>query len=75
MHLYLNYAAEHWTQLDENPPVGVILCAEKGAALVKYATDNLPNKVVVREYLTALPDEKLLAAEIVATRQRLEARR
>jgi len=75
MHLYLNYAAEHWTQPDENPPVGVILCAEKGAALVKYATDNLPNKVVVREYLTALPDEKLLAAEILATRQRLESRR
>jgi len=22
MHLYLNYAREHWTQADENPPVG-----------------------------------------------------
>ena len=75
MHLYLNYAGEHWTQPGENPPVGLILCAEKGAALVRYATDNLPNKVVVREYLTALPAEKLLAAEIVATRKRLEQRR
>jgi predicted nuclease of restriction endonuclease-like (RecB) superfamily len=75
MHLYLNYAREHWTQPTENPPVGLILCAGKGEALVRYATDNLPTKVVVREYLTALPDEKLLAAEIVATRQRLEARR
>jgi predicted nuclease of restriction endonuclease-like (RecB) superfamily len=75
MHLYLNYAGEHWTQAGENPPVGLILCAEKGEALVRYATDNLPNKVVVREYLTALPAEKLLAAEIVATRKRLEERR
>ncbi|MEX2175874.1 MAG: PDDEXK nuclease domain-containing protein [Pirellulaceae bacterium] len=74
MHLYLNYAREHWAQPGENPPVGLILCAAKGAALVRYATDNLPNKVVVREYLTLLPDEKLLAAEIAATRQRLEAR-
>ena len=24
MHLYLNYAREHWTQADENPPVGLI---------------------------------------------------
>lgn len=29
MHLYLNYAREHWTHEGENPPVGLILCAEK----------------------------------------------
>ncbi len=75
MHVYLNYAAEHWTQPGENPPVGTILCAGKGESLVRYATDNLPNKVLVREYLTALPDEKSLAAEIDTARRRLEARK
>lgn len=75
MHLYLNYAREHWTQPDERPPVGLILCAHKGAAMVRYATENLPNKVVVREYLTALPDEKMLSAEVASVRRRLEARR
>jgi hypothetical protein len=30
MHLYLNYAREHWMKPGENPPVGLILCAEKG---------------------------------------------
>lgn len=74
MHLYLNYAREHWTQEDENPPVGLILCASKGAALVRYATEGLPNQVLVREYLTALPDEQILAAEIDRTRKRLEGR-
>ena len=72
MHLYLNYAREHWTHATENPPVGIILCAAKGDALVRYATDNLPNKLLVREYLTALPDEKVIAAEIDKTRRRLE---
>ncbi len=39
---------------------------------MRYATDNLPNKVLVREYLTALPDEKAaLAAEIDSTREKL----
>ena len=33
MHTYLNYAAEHWTRSDENPPVGLILCAQKDEAL------------------------------------------
>jgi predicted nuclease of restriction endonuclease-like (RecB) superfamily len=73
MHLYLNYAAGHWTQPGEPPPVGTILCAGKRAALVRYATDNLPNKILVREYLTALPDKKRLAAEIDAARRNLES--
>jgi hypothetical protein len=74
MHMYLNYAREHWVQSGENPPVGVILCSGKGEALVRYATDTLPNKLLVREYLTALPDEKLLAAELEKTRKQLEPR-
>jgi predicted nuclease of restriction endonuclease-like (RecB) superfamily len=74
MHLYLNYAREHWVQPGENPPVGVILCSGKSEALVRYATDALPNKLLVREYLTALPDEKLLSVELEKTRKQLEAR-
>jgi hypothetical protein len=71
----LNYAREHWSQPGENPPVGVILCSGKSEALVRYATDALPNKMLVREYLTALPDEKSLAAELETTRKQLEARK
>jgi predicted nuclease of restriction endonuclease-like (RecB) superfamily len=72
MHLYLNYAREHWTQPDENPPVGLILCAEKDDAIAKYALEGLPNKVLAREYKLTLPNEKLLAAEIEKTREFLE---
>src|SRR5439155_8750638 len=74
MHLYLNYAREHWTQAAENPPVGLILCAEKDDAIAKYALEGLPNKVLAREYKLALPDEKRLAAEIEKTRDLLERR-
>lgn len=75
MNVYLNYAREHWSQPGENPPVGIILCSGKSEALVHYATDALPNKMLVREYLTALPDEKTLAAELEKTRKKLEARK
>ena len=61
MHLYLNYAREHWTHPDENPPVGLILCAQKDEALAHYALEGLPNKVLAAEYRTALPEEKLIA--------------
>ena len=75
MHLYLNYAREHWMKPGENPPVGLILCAEKGAAEAHYALEGLPNKVLAAEYQTVLPDEKLLAEELDKTRCKLEARR
>lgn len=74
MHLYLNYAREHWMTPGENPPVGLILCATKGAAVAKYALEGLPNKVLAAEYHTKLPTEKSLASEIARTRKWLESR-
>lgn len=73
MHLYLNYAREHWMKPGENPPVGLIMCAEKGAAEARYALEGLPNKVLAAEYQTMLPDEALLAQELDRTRRELEA--
>lgn len=75
MHLYLNYAREHWTHEGENPPVGLILCAEKDESVAKYALENLGSKVLAREYQMLLPNEKLLAAELEKTRHQLETRR
>jgi len=75
MHLYLNYAREHLTHPDENPPVGLILCAERDAAVAHYALEGLPNEVLAAEYRTALPDEQALSAEIERTRAWLEERR
>lgn len=75
MHLYLNYAREHWTMPGENPPVGLILCAEKDAAVAHYALENLPNKVVTARYRTTLPEEAKLAAEMERTEKLLRERR
>jgi hypothetical protein len=46
MHLYLNYARENWMHKDENQPVGLILCAEKDAAVARYA---LEERLPIRE--------------------------
>lgn len=75
MHLYLNYAREHWMLEGENPPVGLILCAAKDSAVARYALEGLPNKVLAAEYRTALPKERALVSEIERTIQQFEARR
>lgn len=74
MNLYLNYAREHWTHRDENPPVGLILCAKKDDAVVHYALGNLNNKVLASRYKLQLPNPKSLAREIKTERRRLEHR-
>lgn len=75
MHMYCNYAREHWMLPDENPPVGLILCARAKSALARYALEGLPNKVMAAQYQTVLPDVKLLEAELEKTQRELEARR
>jgi predicted nuclease of restriction endonuclease-like (RecB) superfamily len=75
MHMYLNYAREHWTRAGENPPVGLILCSQKDEAIARYALDGLHNKILATEYRTVLPDEEIIATEIEKTRKQLEGRR
>jgi len=75
MHLYLNYAKEHWVRDGENPPVGLILCAQKDEAVAHYTLDGLPNKVMASEYRTTLPDENALVAEIERTQAIMQERK
>lgn len=74
MNLYLNYAREHWTRPDENPPIGLILCSERNEAVAHYALGNLRNRVLAREYKLSLPEESVLVQEIADTRRALQLR-
>ncbi len=72
MHLYLNYAREHWMRRGENPPVGLILCAQKDESVARYALEGLPNRILASEYRMTLPDEEVLAAELDRTHKMIE---
>ena len=74
MHFYLNWIAENLTKPDENPPVGLLLCAGKDEEKVHYATANLPRAVFVSRYLTALPSEEQLTRWLHEERLRLASR-
>ena len=57
MNVYLNYYNENERQENDNPPIGLILCAGKNENLVRYATTNLSQQVFVSKYLINLPNE------------------
>jgi predicted nuclease of restriction endonuclease-like (RecB) superfamily len=72
MNLYLNYAKERMTLPDENPPVGIILCAGHNDTVVHYALGGLKNKVLATQYKLQLPDENRIKAEFQRVRRELK---
>lgn len=72
MHMYLNYAKAHWAREGENPPVGLILCSQKGAAEAHYALEGLSSKVMAAEYQTILPAASVIEKELNAAVRMLE---
>ncbi len=60
MNFYLNYLREEVARSDENPPVGIILCAERDVQEVHFATAGMDQQLFVSRYLVELPSEKQL---------------
>lgn len=58
LNMYLNYFKAEVMQPDDNPPVGILLCTEKGDTLVQYATAGLDPNIFVQKYMIELPTEE-----------------
>ena len=46
----------------DNPPVGILLCTDKGETTVEYATAGLDENIFVQKYLLELPSKEELKA-------------
>jgi predicted nuclease of restriction endonuclease-like (RecB) superfamily len=60
MDLYLAWLKEHDWRAGENEPVGLILCTSARRQHVELLLRHGPHKMKVAEYLTRLPDKRLL---------------
>jgi len=60
LNMYLNYFKNEEMAPDDNLPVGILLCTDKGNTQVKYATAGLDKNIFVQKYLIELPDENIL---------------
>ncbi|MGK7925360.1 MAG: YhcG family protein [Spirulina sp.] len=74
MELYLRWLAKHEREPDENPPLGIILCAGKKQEQIELLELD-KSGIHVAEYLTILPPKEVLQARlqqaIANARQRL----
>ncbi len=55
LNTYLNYFKAEIGENSDNPPVGILLVAEKDIALVKYATAGMDQNLFIQQYLIQLP--------------------
>ncbi|MFN0202498.1 MAG: PDDEXK nuclease domain-containing protein [Bacteroidia bacterium] len=56
----------------DNAPIGLILCTQKGETKVKYATAGLDNQIFVSKYKVALPSEQELEKFLEADYQNIQ---
>jgi len=63
MELYLRWLAKHEQETDENPPLGIILCADKKQEQVELLEMD-KSGIHVAEYLTVLPPKAELGQKL-----------
>jgi predicted nuclease of restriction endonuclease-like (RecB) superfamily len=72
MDMYVRYFEDKIRQENDNPTIGLILCAEKNNTIVKYSLLNESKQIFASKYLTQLPSEEELIREIERERQQIE---
>jgi len=72
MDMYIRMFDDLKRQPDDNPTLGVILCAEKDETVVKYSMLNDSNQLFATKYMPFLPTEAELIAEIEREKKLIE---
>jgi len=66
MLMYVNYYTREMMNEGDNPPVGIILCADKNDAVVRYTLAEDNRQIFASKYMLYLPTEQELKDEIYA---------
>jgi predicted nuclease of restriction endonuclease-like (RecB) superfamily len=64
LNTYLNYYKTEVNDKTDNPPIGIILCAEKDEITTQYILTGFKNKVFASKYATVLPDKQKLIDDV-----------
>ena len=64
--MYLNYYTAEINDENDNPPIGLILCTDKGNVDMQYALGGLSNNIFASKYVTYMPDKEQLIAQVEA---------
>ena len=64
MQMYVNYYTRELMNEGDNPPIGIVLCADKSDAIVKYTLPEDNTQVFASKYMTCIPTEEKFKREL-----------
>lgn len=64
LQMYVNYYDRNEKSTEENPTIGILLCADKNNTLVKYTLPENNSTIMASKYQLYLPSEKQLVNEL-----------
>ena len=64
LQMYVNYYDRVEKQPHENPTIGILLCADKNDAVVKFSLPENQQQIIASQYRLYLPSEETLLAEM-----------
>ncbi|MDE7094960.1 MAG: PDDEXK nuclease domain-containing protein, partial [Anaeroplasmataceae bacterium] len=72
MQMYVNYFTREMMNEGDNPPIGILLCADKNDSVVRYTLSEYNKQIFTSKYRTYLPSEEEFQKEIIAEQTALE---
>ena len=66
LQMYVNYYDRNEKTPDENPTIGILLCADKNDTVVRYTLPEKNNTILASKYQLYLPTEKQLEEQLKA---------
>lgn len=73
MQMYVNYYDREIAEPGDQPTIGLILCADKNEAMVRYVLDEKAKQIFASRYQFQLPSEDVLRAEIKREMEELDS--
>lgn len=64
MQMYVNYYTRELMNEGDNPPIGIVMCADKSESIVKYTLPEGNTQIFASKYMTYLPTEEELKREL-----------
>ena len=64
MQMYVNYYTRELMNDGDNPPIGIVLCADKSDSIVKYTLPENNTQIFASKYMTCIPSEEEFKQEI-----------
>lgn len=73
MQMYVNFYDREIATPEDQPTIGLILCADKNEAMVRYVLDDKAQQIFTSRYQFQLPSEEMLRAEIRREMEELDS--